>query len=257
MTGHRKRTWINMASRRTPLHRPINWESMAALGAGLVLAGLARDGVLSAFLFIAGAYVAWWFHRQYQSRQAAVAPDHLERLVWQLRAVYPVLPSAMDALEVSAARIPGGKLRQTVEACVTRCRAATLTDCGALAENLKPLYGLGDPDARQLAFILERTGLAEPAAIDSALAELDESLRLQHLLRDRAWVGLFIVNLTKRVLETVLVGAVALVLTMPDTRTFYTGSLAARFGLMAFTVFEVAICLRLEAEARQVETGSP
>ena len=139
---------------------------------------------------------------------------------------------------------------------MARYRAATLTDCGALAENLKPLYGLGDPDARQLAFILERTGLAEPAAIESALAELDESLRVQHLLREWAWLGLFIVNVTKRVLEAVLVGAVALALTMPDTRTFYTGSLAARFVLMAFTVFGMALCLRLEAEARQVDAGS-
>jgi hypothetical protein len=50
---------------------------------------------------------------------------------------------------------------------------------------------------------------------------------VQYLLQDWAWVGLFIVNVTRRVLEAVLVGAVALALTMPDTRTFYTGSLAA------------------------------
>ena len=252
-----KRTWIDMTTLRSRLHRPINWESVVALGAGLALAALARDGVLSAYLVVTGAYVAGWFHHQYRLRQAAVAHDHLEHLVWELRAVYPLLPSAMDALEVSAARIPDGKLRQTTAACVARYQAATLSDCGALAESLKPLYDLGDPDARQLAFILERTGLAQPAAIDSALGELDESLRVRHLLRDWAWAGLFIVNVSKRVLEAVLVGAVVLALTMPGIRAFYTGSLAARFGLMAFTVFEVAICLRLEAEARQVETGSP
>ena len=46
-------------------------------------------------------------------------------------------------------------------------------------------------------------------------------------------------------------------LTTPDTRAFYTGSLAGRFMLMAFTVFGTALCLRLEAEAGQFETGSP
>ena len=257
MTLQRKRIWIDMTSRRSRLYRPINRESVLALGAGLALAVLARDGVLSAFSVIAGAYVAWWFHRQYQSRQAAVAPVHLERLVWQLRAVYPLLPPAMDALEVSAARIPGGKLRQAAEECVSRYRAATLTAHGTLPESLKPLYDLGDPDARHLAFILERTGLSEPAAIYSALADFDESLRVQHLLRDWAWLGLFIVNLTRRILEAVLVGAVALALTMPNTRMFYTGSLAARLVLMAFTVFGTALCLHLEAEAGQFETGSP
>jgi hypothetical protein len=248
--------WIDMTSSRSPLYRHVNWESVLAFGAGLALAALARDSVLSTFSVMAGAYVAWWFHRQHRSRQSAVAPVHLERLVWQLRAVYPLLPSAMDALEVSAAKLPEGKLRQTAEECVSRYRAATLTAHGTLPESLKPLYDLGDPDARHLAFILERTGLSEPAAIYSALAELDESLRVQHLLRDWAWLGLFIVNLTRRVLEAVLVGAVALALTMPNTRMFYTGSLAARCVLMAFTVFGTALCLRLEAEARQVDAGS-
>ena len=257
MSGHRKRTWTDNSRPRSPLHRRINWESVLALGAGLALAGLARDGVLSAFCVMAGAYVAWWFHRQHRSRQSAVAPEHLERLVWQLRAVYPLLPAAMDALEVSAARLPEGKLRQTAEECVTRYRAATLTARGALAESLKPLYDLGDPGARQLAFILERTGLSAPVAIYYALAELDESLRVQHLLREWASIGLLIVNLTQRVLEVVLVGVVALALTMPNMRTFYTGSLAGRLVLMAFTVFGTALCLRLEAEAGQFETGSP
>ena len=257
MSLPRRRTWTDNSRHRSPLRRRINWDSVLAFGAGLALAGLARDGVLSAFSVLAGACVAWWFHRQYRSRQSAIAPVHLERLVWQLRAVYPLLPSAMDALEVSAARIPGGKLRQAAEECVSRYRAATLTAHGTLPESLKPLYDLGDPDARHLAFILERTELSEPAAIYSALADLDESLRVQHLLRDWAWLGLFIVNLTKHILEAVLVGAVALALTMPNTRMFYTGSLAARLVLMAFTVFGTALCLRLEAEAGQFETGSP
>jgi hypothetical protein len=201
--------WIDMTSSRSPLYRHVNWESVLAFGAGLALAALARDSVLSTFSVMAGAYVAWWFHRQHRSRQSAVAPEHLERLVWQLRAVYPLLPSAMDALEVSAARLPEGKLQRTAEECVTRYRAATLTSPGALAESLKPLYDL------------------------------------------------FIVNLTRRVLEAVLVGAVALALTMPNTRMFYTGSLAARLVLMAFTVFGTALCLRLEAEAGQFDPGSP
>lgn len=220
------------------------WIAVAAC-----IAALARDPLLSVYILILGGVMAWRAGRQAASAQLGVVSAQLESLVWRFKAIHSTSRSVMDSLEISASKLPEGLLKQAALDCVARARMAR----GDMQDNLKPLTDLGDPHVEQFAFILERIELSDTDTVASVLSEFHDRLRTRRVLRGRARASMSAVNLTRNVLQGSLALVAVLMLAVPDTRAYYTDTLANRLLFVVVTLVGLIAGQYLGAEARRVE----
>jgi hypothetical protein len=219
------------------------------MAAGVLGAALARDPLLSVYALGIGAVMAWRTGGEALSKQRAVVSEQLEALVWRFKAIHSTSRSVMDSLELSASKLPEGLLKQAVMDAVARARLAR----GDMQDNLKPLSELGDTHVEQFAFILERIELSDTDTVASVLSEFYDRLRTRRVLRGRARASMSAVNLTRNVLQGSLAAVAVLMLAVPDTRAYYTGTLANRLLFAVVTLVGLLAGLYLGAEARRVE----
>lgn len=222
------------------------------LAAGMFVAALARDPLLSVYALVVGGFLAAISIRQARSRQSADVSKHLEDLVWRFKAIHSTSRSVIDSLEISANRLPDGRLKQAVLDGVARTRLAR----GDVTDNLKPLRAMGDSHVDQFVFILERIELSDTDTVQSVLTEFYSRLRTRRVLRGRARASMSAINLTRHVLEAGLAVATFLALSVPAMRAYYTGSLANRLLFVVVTLIGLTSSFYLGAEAQRVEETS-
>jgi len=238
-----------MPRRSTPAVHKTNLGRVVWMAAGFLVAALARDPLLSVYALVAGGVMAWRSGGQVTAKRQAVVSEQLEALVWRFKAIHSTSRSVMDSLDLSASKLPEGLLKQAVMDAVARARMAR----GDMQDNLKPLSELGDPHVEQFAFILERIELSDTGTVASVLSEFHDRLRTRRVLRGRARASMSAVNLTRNVLQGSLAAVAVLMLAVPDTRAYYTGTLANRLLFVVVTLVGLLAGLYLGAEARRVE----
>jgi len=240
---------VKVPRRVTPAGRRANVGRVLWIAAALCVAALARDPLLSVYALAIGVVMAWRSGGQTASKQLAVVSEQLESLVWRFKAIHSTSRSVMDSLEISASKLPDGLLKQAALDCVARARMAR----GDMQDNLKPLSALGDPHVNQFAFILERIELSDTDTVASVLSEFHDRLRTRRVLRGRARASMSAVNLTRNVLQGSLAGVAVLMLAVPDTRIYYTETVANRLLFVVVTLVGLVAGLYLGAEAQRVE----
>jgi hypothetical protein len=239
---------VRMPRRSAPAARRTNLGRVLWMAAALCVAALARDGLLSVYALVIGGVMAWRSNGQ-ATQQRAVMSEQLEALVWRFKAIHSTSRSVMDSLEISASKLPKGLLRQAVMDCVARARMAR----GDMQDNLKSLAELGDPHVEQFAFILERIELSDTDTVASVLSEFHDRLRTRRVLRGRAHASMSAVSLTRNVLQASLAAVAVLMLAVPDTHAYYTGTFANRLLFVVVTLVGLVAGLYLGAEAQRVE----
>ena len=239
---------VRMPRRSAPAARRTNLGRVLWMAAALCVAALARDGLLSVYALVIGGVMAWHSNGQ-ATQQRAVMSEQLEALVWRFKAIHSTSRSVMDSLEISASKLPKGLLRQAVMDCVARARMAR----GDMQDNLKSLAELGDPHVEQFAFILERIELSDTDTVASVLSEFHDRLRTRRVLRGRAHASMSAVSLTRNVLQGSLAAVAVLMLAVPDTHAYYTGTFANRLLFVVVTLVGLVAGLYLGAEAQRVE----
>jgi hypothetical protein len=239
---------VRMPRRSAPAARRTNLGRVLWMAAALCVAALARDGLLSVYALVIGGVMAWRSNGQ-ATQQRAVMSEQLEALVWRFKAIHSTSRSVMDSLEISASKLPKGLLRQAVMDCVARARMAR----GDMQDNLKSLAELGDPHVEQFAFILERIELSDTDTVASVLSEFHDRLRTRRVLRGRAHASMSAVSLTRNVLQGSLAAVAVLMLAVPDTHAYYTGTFANRLLFVVVTLVGLVAGLYLGAEAQRVE----
>ena len=239
---------VRMPRRSAPAARRTNLGRVLWMAAALCVAALARDGLLSVYALVIGGVMAWRSNGQ-ATQQRAVMSEQLEALVWRFKAIHSTSRSVMDSLEISASKLPKGLLRQAVMDCVARARMAR----GDMQDNLKSLVELGDPHVEQFAFILERIELSDTDTVASVLSEFHDRLRTRRVLRGRAHASMSAVSLTRNVLQGSLAAVAVLMLAVPDTHAYYTGTFANRLLFVVVTLVGLVAGLYLGAEAQRVE----
>jgi len=239
---------VRMPRRSAPAARRTNLGRVLWMAAALCVAALARDGLLSVYALVIGGVMAWRSKGQ-ATQQRAVMSEQLEALVWRFKAIHSTSRSVMDSLEISASKLPKGLLRQAVMDCVARARMAR----GDMQDNLKSLAELGDPHVEQFAFILERIELSDTDTVASVLSEFHDRLRTRRVLRGRAHASMSAVSLTRNVLQGSLAAVAVLMLAVPDTHAYYTGTFANRLLFVVVTLVGLVAGLYLGAEAQRVE----
>jgi hypothetical protein len=240
---------VRVAHRVAPAAHRERLGRLAWMAAGVLGAALARDPLLSVYALGIGAVMAWRTGGEALSKQRAVVSEQLEALVWRFKAIHSTARSVMDSVEISASKLPEGLLKQAAMDSVARARMAR----GDMRDLLKPLSELGDPHVEQFTFILERIELSDTDTVQSVLSEFHDRLRTRRVLRGRARASMSAVNLTRNVLLGSLALVAVLMLAVPDTHAYYTGTLANRLLFVVVTLVGLVAGLYLGAEAQRVE----
>jgi hypothetical protein len=215
------------ANRTLALPRTLWW----GLGAGLAVALLWRHPLLSPwFLFLGGA-VGWIFAA---SRQRAARENllELETFIGALRSVFSVGQSVFVSLETAAEDLEAGDLHSAVEEAVRRYRA----DADA-SKAVSALREVGWPLLDRLVIVLGQVGWSDEETVREALANLEERVRQQRQLQDRAQTVLTLSQLTLRVLQAANLAALGVVTLLPMWRDFYA---ARPLALVAATGMTLA-----------------
>ena len=218
---------ITPANRAVTLPRTLWW----GLGAGLAVALLWRHPLLSPwFLLLGGA--AGWMVAAGKSGAARENLLELETFAGALRSVFGVGQSVFVSLETAAEDLEEGGLRSAVEETVRRYRADA--DAG---KALSALREVGWPLLDRLVIVLGQVGWSDGETVREALANLEERVRQQRQLQDRAQTVLTLSQLTLRVLQAANLAALGVVTLLPMWRDFYA---ARPLALVAATGMTLA-----------------
>jgi hypothetical protein len=215
------------ANRTVALPRTLWW----GLGAGLAVALLWRHPLLSPWFLLLGGAVGWMLAA---SRQRAARENllELETFIGALRSVFSVGQSVFVSLETAAEDLEAGDLRSAVEEAVRRYRA----DADA-SKAVSALREVGWPLLDRLVIVLGQVGWSDEETVREALANLEERVRQQRQLQDRAQTVLTLSQLTLRVLQAANLAALGVVTLLPMWRDFYA---ARPLALVAATGMTLA-----------------
>jgi hypothetical protein len=226
---------ITTANHAIVLPRTLWW----GLGAGLAVALLWRHPLLSPWFLLLGGAVGWMLAA---SRQRAARENllELETFIGALRSVFGVGQSVFVSLETAAEDLEAspragrgeGELRSAVEESVRRYRVDA--DAG---KALSALREVGWPLLDRLVIVLGQVGWSDEETVRQALANLEERVRQQRQLQDRAQTVLTLSQLTLRVLQAANLAALGVVTLLPMWCDFYA---ARPLALVAATGMTLA-----------------
>jgi hypothetical protein len=218
-----------LAATLTVLRRPAPLILLPVVGS-LLLAGLARDALLAAYLTVLGVGTTLYLaYRQTLRAQQGVS-DAVRRLVDAFVGLYRVNPTTFTTLALAAAHVQAGLVRDAALAAVRHYEATRDTHAA-----LQKLLAVRDPYLVRFALVLDQAGEQGPAEIARLLADLRGRLRRRWTTRLAAQ-GVFAAI---RGTLVVLVGAAAAVtavgVTMPLWREIHTDSAGSRALFIGLT----------------------
>jgi len=213
----------------TVLRRPSPLILLPVVGS-LLLAGLACDALLSAYLIGLGAgttlYLA--YRQTLQARQGV--SDEVRRLVDAFVGLYRVNPTTFTTLALAAEHVKAGLVHDAALAAVRHYEATRDTHAA-----LQKLLPVADPYLVRFVLVLDQAGEQGPAEIGRLLEDLQGRLRRRWTTRLAAQ-GVFAAI---RGTLVVLVGAAAVVsavgVTIPLWREIHTASAGSRALFIALT----------------------
>jgi len=210
---------------------------LAPVVGALLLAGLARDALLSPYLtLLGGATTLYLAYRQTLHARQGVS-DEVRRLVDAFVGLYRVNPTTFTTLALAAEHVKAGLVRDATLAAVRHYEATRDTHAA-----LQKLLAVSDPYLVRFVLILDQAGEQGPAEIAGLLADLQGRLRRRWTTRLAAQ-GVFA---ALRGTLVVLVGAAAVVtavgVNVPLWREVHTGSAGSRalFVLLTSLAFGAA-----------------
>jgi len=197
---------------------------------GLLLAGLARDALLSLYLTVLGLGATLYLaYRQTLHARQGVS-DEVRRLVDAFVGLYRVNPTTFTTLALAAEHVKAGLVRDTALAAVRHYEATRDTHAA-----LQKLLPVADPYLVRFVLVLDQAGEQGPAEIGRLLEDLQGRLRRRWTTRLAAQ-GVFAAI---RGTLVVLVGAAAVVsavaVTIPLWREIHLASAGSRALFIVLT----------------------
>jgi len=211
------------------LRRPSPRGLLPVVGS-LLLAGLAGDARLSAYLIGLGAGTTFYlaYRQTLQARQGV--SDAVRRLVDAFVGLYRVNPTTFTTLGLAAEHVPTGGVRDAALAAV-RHYAAT-RDTHAALQRLLVVPG---PYLVRFVLVLDQAGEQGPTEIAGLLADLAGRLRRRWTTRLAAQGVFAALRSTLVVLLGAAVATTAVGMTVPLWRELHTASAGSRALFLALT----------------------
>jgi len=221
--------------------------SMALTAAGLLLAALARDAVLSLWLLLLGGGLARWWKGYVRRRRRDTPTAHVLRLL-QLLNNY-LRGSVVGALSRAADRMDEGRVRDAVEAAVRAHVTGTPWD-----RALQRMTGL-DPFLDRLALLLMAAPQMEEESVREGIESLIREITARERLEAEVGAELVLLKATVRFLAVADVVAVVASLLIPAWRDFFTSTMARRgtFVVASLTSAAAFVYFSEEIEALREE----
>jgi len=219
----------------------------ALTAAGLLLAALARDVVLSPWLLLLGGGLARWWKGYARRRRRDTPTAHVLRLL-QLLNNY-LRGSVVGALSRAVDRMEEGKVRDAVEAAVRAHVTGT-----PWSRALQPMTGL-DPFLDRLALLLTAAPQMEEESVREGIEGLIREITARERLEAEVGAELVLLKATVRFLAVADIVAVVASLLIPAWRDFFTSTMARRgtFVVASLTSAAAFVYFSEEIEALREE----
>lgn len=237
----------NRKSANLLLYSLAQWHPLwiaAAVLAAILLADAMRSPLAFGAILVGGEL----YRSASRSRRMQRLNEDAGNLIIQFASRYPLVRSLAKALRDASAALPGGEVRRAVEACLARLGMNQKVD-----EAMQPLRTLNHTVLNRFARLLAGAQDTNQDVFLDTLRILREDVESRLDLHRQARQSLTLVRGTTRVLQAVVVAAMAAVTTLPNWRYYFVSSpknwllFVSMLGVAALGSFYV------EAELRQVE----
>jgi len=217
--------------------------SVAPIPAGVILAILAGDWLLSPYLVAVGLGLTFFFRTKQGRKEQAVLTDQIKSLVLLFRSRYAVGESPFAVLAQVLDDLPKGRIGETVRRTVDTYHAR-----GDTEEALAVMRRVRNPYLSRLAMILAASNSAQTEVILTELKGLETDLKSRDRLAGQAKATLALLNGTVSFLQVANLTAVAASVALPLWHDFFTSTLQRRGTFLAATVFLLVASLFFDQE---------
>ena len=203
--------------------RPVVVPTLVIIALGLLM----RDIVLTPFLLVLAAAVAYYRIQQVIAELNTVTPRQVSQLVLAFRANYQIQPAAFKSLEVTASKI-GEPLSSVLKTTVgtfhlTRSSAQAFDVFRSRVES---------PALHQFIYILEMSESATNESVTQAIDMLSARLRGQEELQRQVETGMSSITGQTNFMQLLALGIGFVVALVPGFRSVYANGLTGRLGYM-------------------------
>ena len=211
--------------------------------AGIILAVLARDWLLSPYLVVVGVGMAFFLRSKSDRKEQTVLTEQVKALVLLFRSRFSVGESPFAVLADVLEDLPEGRVRRAVERTVDTYRAR-----GDADEALAVMRNVRNPFLSRLVMILDASGSAETEVILGELKELEDDLKNRDRLAGQARATLAMLKGTVSFLQVANLTAVITSVALPLWHDFFTSTLQRRGTFLAATTFLLVASLFFHQE---------
>ena len=219
------------------LTRPVMAPTLVFFLLGVVM----RDAVLTPFLWLLAAGIAYFRIRQTIAQETTVTPRDVSQFVIAFRSAYQLQPAAFKSLEVAA-----DKVREPL-------RSMTKTVVNIFFNSARPELAFEEFRKRtnnvllsQFIYILEMSESASNESVTGALDAFVTRLRRQEELQRQVETGLASITGQTGFMQILAMIIAYVVALIPGFRGAYTSSLLGRLGYMLLVSIIIAASYIIE-----------
>jgi hypothetical protein len=223
---------------------PRNLFSLASIPAGIALAILARDWLLSPYLVVVGIGLSFLLRSKQGRREQAAMTNQVKALVLLFRSRFSVGESPFAVLADVLPDLPEGQVKKVVHRAVDTYRAR-----GDIDEALTVMRELRNPYLSRLVMILDASGSAETETILDELKDLEGDLKSRDRLAGQARATLALLKGTVSFLQVANLTAVVASVALPLWHDFFTSTLQRRGTFLAATMFLLVASVFFDQES--------
>jgi len=223
--------------------RPAAVLSWIPLPAGIALAVGARDWLLSPYLAVVGAGLAYYMASRRSRKEQGALTEQVKSLVLLFRSRYAIGESPFAVLVDVLDDMPDGRVKGIVRRAVDSYHAT-----GDGGEALALMRRVHNHYLSRLVMILEASGSAETDVILVELKELEDDLKNRDRLAGQARATLALLRGTVSFLQVANLTAVAASVALPLWHDFFTSALQRRGTFLAATMFLLVASLFFDQE---------
>ncbi|MBC7236411.1 MAG: hypothetical protein H5T69_11275 [Chloroflexi bacterium] len=214
----------------------------------LVLGLFMRDVILTGFLWVLAAGVAYFRIRQVIARKSTITPRQVTQLVIAFRGAYQLQPAAFASLEQAAAKVDE-PLKSLVNN-VVNVFFTTSEPERAYAEFRKRT---NSPLLNQFVYILEMSESASDESVTEALDAFVQRLRRQEELQREVETGLASVTGQTSFMQVLAVAIAFVVALVPGFRRVYTGGILGRVAYIILVTVIVGASYLIERKVTELK----
>lgn len=211
--------------------------------AGILLAILVRDWLLSLYLVTLGLSLIWLMRSRQGRKEQAKLTDQVKMLVVLFRSHFAVGGSPFSVLSEVEPELPAGRLRAAARRTVDIYHTT-----GKVKEALNAMRKLDNPYLARLVMVMEAASVSSTEVVLDELKRLEGDLKARDRLRAQAKASLALLKGTTRFLQVANLTAVAISVVLPVWRDFFTSTLQRRGTFLAATLFMLMASLYFDQE---------